>query len=135
MEAKLSRRDSLALLLALGVPVSVAGAEKQGSDELSARVTFENDRVRVLEYVSVSGGVACGSGQHYHPAHLTIYLTPMRVRGHKADGTTVVTERKAGDVAWFEAGSHASENIGPGPGRLCMVEIKDKDWKPSTGAL
>ena len=135
MEAKLSRRDSLALLLALGVPASAVGAEKHGGDDLAARVTFENDRVRVIEYVSAAGAAACGSARHFHPAHLTIYLTPMRVRGHKEDGTTVVTDRKAGDVAWFEAGSHAAENLGPSTGRLCMVELKDKDWKPSTGAL
>ena len=97
------------------------------------RVSLENARVRVLDYVSAGGAGVCGTGRHFHPAHLTLYLTPMRVRGLKDDGTTVVSERKAGEVAWFEAGWHAAESIGPAGARLCIVEIKDKDWKASTG--
>jgi hypothetical protein len=96
-------------------------------------VTFENARVRVLEFVTAGDSRVCGSGRHFHPAHLSIYLTPVRVRGHKDDGSTVVSDRKAGEVAWFEAGWHAAENIGPGGARIYMVELKDKDWKPSTG--
>lgn len=134
MGGTLSRRDTLAVLLALGVPTSAARAEEARGSELSTRVTFENDRVRVLEYASAGGSGVCGFGRHYHPAHLTIYITPVRVRGHKEDGTTIVTDRRAGDVAWFEAGWHAAENIGPDAARVCMVEIKGKDWKPSTGA-
>jgi len=133
MEGMLSRRDTLALLVALGVPASEARGEEQKGGGLTSRVTFENNRVRVLEYVSTPGSPVCGTGRHFHPAHLTIYLTPARVQGHKDDGTTVVTERKAGEVAWFEAGSHTAENLGPEGARLCMVELKDKDWKPSTG--
>ena len=132
MNALLSRRDSLFLLAALGVPAGVAASEEQRGSGLTARVTLENARVRVLDYLSVAGSDVCGSGRHFHPAHLTIYLTPVRVRGLKDDGTTVVSDRKAGDVAWFEAGWHAAENIGPPGARLCMVELKDKDWKPST---
>jgi quercetin dioxygenase-like cupin family protein len=133
MESILSRRDALAVLVALGVPAGTPKGEEHGGNGLEARLTFENDRVRVLEYASAAGEAACGTERHYHPAHLTIYLTPVKVRGHKDDGTTTVAERKAGEVAWFEAGWHASENIGPGPARLCMVELKDAAWKPSTG--
>ena len=133
MESILSRRDALTLLVALGAPAGAPSTKEHGSDGLKARVTFENDRVRVLEYTSAAGDVVCGTERHYHPAHVTIYLTPVKVRGRKDDGTTVVAERKAGEVAWFEAGWHASENIGSEPARLCMVELKDKAWKPSTG--
>jgi hypothetical protein len=133
VNALLSRRDGLLLLAALGVPAGAAAAEEHGGTGLTARVTFENARVRVLEYASAVGSEVCGSGRHFHPAHLTVYLTAVRVRGRKDDGTTVVSDRKAGEVAWFEAGWHASENIGPAGARLCMVELKDKDWKPSTG--
>jgi hypothetical protein len=131
VDALLTRRDSFLLLAALGVPASAASGHEEGS-AVTARVTLENARVRVLEYVSTGSGV-CGSGRHFHPAHLTIYLTPVRVRGQKDDGSTAVSDRKAGEVAWFEAGWHAAENIGPAGARLCMVELKDKDWKPSTG--
>jgi hypothetical protein len=130
METMLSRRDTLALLLALGVP---AGAEEPKAGEMTARVTLENDRVRVLEYASAGGSPVCGFGRHYHPAHITIFITPVRVRARRDDGTTMVADRKAGDVAWFEAAWHAVENVGPEAARICMVEIKDKDWKPSTG--
>jgi hypothetical protein len=132
MKALLSRRDTLSLLAAFGVPAVATAADGPGSSGLTSRVTLENARVRVLEYVSAGGSGVCGSGRHFHPAHLTIYLTPVRVRGQKEDGTTVMSDRKAGEVAWFEAGWHAAENIGPAGARLCMVELKDKDWKPST---
>lgn len=133
MNALLSRRDTFSLLAALGVPAIAVSADEQGGGGLTMRVSLENSRVRVLEYVNTGGPGVCGSGRHFHPAHLTIYLTPVRVRGQKDDGTTVVSDRRAGEVAWFEAGWHASENIGPAGARLCMVELKDKDWKPSTG--
>ena len=133
MTALLSRRDTFSLLAALGVPASATPAEAPGGSGLTTRVSLENARVRVLEYVSAGGSGACGAGRHFHPAHLTIYLTPVQVRGHKDDGTTVVSDRKSGEVAWFEAGWHAAENIGPAGARLCMIELKDKDWRPSTG--
>jgi hypothetical protein len=133
MNARMTRRETLSLLAVLGVPASAVAASEQKGSGLTSRVTFENARVRVLEYVSAGGAEACGSGRHFHPAHLTIYLTPVRIRGRKDDGTTVVSDRKEGEVAWFEAGWHASENVGPAGARLCMVELKDKDWKPSTG--
>jgi hypothetical protein len=132
MNALMTRRETLSLLAALGVPASAVPDEGNEGGGLTSRVTFENARVRVLEYVSAGGSEACGPGRHFHPAHLTVYLTPARIRGHKDDGSTVTTERAAGEVAWFEAGWHASENVGPAGARLCMVEIKDKDWKPST---
>jgi len=133
MQARLSRRETFAILVALGAPAGALHAGEQGETGTTSRVTFENDRVRVLEYASKAGAPACGPGRHFHPAHLTIYLTPARIRGYKEDGTPVVKERKAGEVAWFEAGSHAAENLGPEGARLCIVELKDRDWRPSTG--
>lgn len=133
MNALLSRRDSLLVLASLGVPASAKAADQHGHGGLTIRVTLENARVRVLEYESTGGSGACGTGRHFHPAHLTVYLTPARIRGHKDDGTTLTTVRRPGEVAWFESGWHASENLGPEGTRLCMIEIKDKDWKPSIG--
>ncbi len=57
-----------------------------------------------------------------------------RVSTRKEDGTTTFADRKAGEVAWFEGGWHAAQNIGPEGARICMVELKDKSWRPSTGA-
>jgi len=133
MNLKLSRRDTLALLAALGVPRTSGHAEEGRGGNLTKGVTLENDHVRVLEFVSPGGSAVCGTGRHFHPAHLTVWLTSVRIRSRKDDGTTTVADRKAGDVAWFEAGWHAAESIGPEGTRTCMVEIKDRDWKPSTG--
>ena len=44
------------------------------------RVMFENDKVRVLDYASLPGGGVCGVGRHTHPAHVTVQLTPVKVR-------------------------------------------------------
>ena len=86
---KLSRRELLLLLGALGVDAAAAGpqaAPRAAPDPAkinprSYRVLLENDRCRVLEYKSKPGLGVCGQGRHYHPAHLTIPLVDGKVEG------------------------------------------------------
>lgn len=89
------------------------------------RVVFENDRVRVLEFVSRPRSEVCGVGKHSHPAHLTIALSEAKVRVTLADGKSLVAANKLGDVFWSDAETHAVENIGGGVMRALIVEIKD----------
>ena len=51
----------------------------------------------------------------------------------REDGKISTGQAKAGDVHWYEAGTHEVENIDKTATRMFMVEIKDANWKPSTG--
>lgn len=129
----LSRRQVLALLAAFGVGPEALAQDPARVSPKSYRVLFENERVRVLEYLSRPGRGVCGQGVHSHPAHLTIAMTDARVRVRLADGRTVDATNKAGDVFWEDAATHTTENIGGANVRAYMVEIKDGNWQPSSG--
>lgn len=128
------RRDVLLLLAALGVPLGAAQAQDPVKMEpRSYRLVFENDKVRVLEYVSRPGLGVCGTGKHSHPDHVTIVLSPAKVKVTRADGSTFINDLKAGDAFWDPAATHMAENIAGSGARMVLVEIKDKSWKPATG--
>lgn len=129
---EVTRRDVLALLVALGVPSTALAQDPVKIMPKNYRVAFENDMVRVLEYNNRPGLGPCGAGLHYHPRHIDIFLTEFRGQS-KEDGKVRTGHAKAGDVKWFEAGTHEVENIDKTATRMFMVEIKDANWKPSTG--
>ena len=133
--ASISRRDLLALLGIMGFTgtTNVAAQDATKTNPRSYKVILENDKVRVLEYISRPGFGVCGQGKHSHPAHLTIALTDGKVKGVADDGKSFSGESKAGKLFWAPAETHSVENISGRPMRAYMVEIKDKDWKESTG--
>lgn len=97
------------------------------------RIAFENEKVRVLDYQAGPGAPACGFGRHSHPSHLTILLTDAKVRIVGADGKAAVEDGKAGDMFWEPAATHEVEDVSGKNSRCYVIEIKDGDWKPSTG--
>jgi hypothetical protein len=128
-----SRRELLSLLVALGIPADEAFAQDVAKVNPRAySVLLENERVRVVSYVSKPGLGACGQGMHSHPMHLTVQLTPAKVRVTLPDGKVMAIDGKAGDVFFSPAETHKVENIGGSDVRAYIVELKDKDWKPST---
>jgi quercetin dioxygenase-like cupin family protein len=131
----LSRRQVLVMLGALGVSVSeVAHAQDAFKvNPRSYKVMFENEKMRVLEYVSGPSLPVCGIGKHSHPQHLTMQLTDAKVKVTGADGKSFVVEAKAGDMFWSPAETHSTENMSGSTVRAYIIELKDKDWKPSTG--
>ena len=131
----LSRRQMLAMLAALGVSATeVAHAQDAFKvNPRSYKVMFENDKMRVLEYVAGPNLPVCGIGKHSHPQHLTMQLTDAKVKVTGADGKPFVVEAKAGDMFWSPAETHSTENLSGTTVRAYIVEFKDKDWKPSTG--
>ena len=80
-----TRRDVLALLAALGVPSTALAQDPVKTMPKNYRVAFENDMVRVLEYNNRPGMGPCGTGLHYHPRHIDIFLTSFRGQA-KEDG-------------------------------------------------
>lgn len=133
MEEK-TRRDILRILAGLGAAVS-STALAQDPAKVSPRsykILFENERLRLLEYTAKPGLGVCGQGRHYHPAHLSIPLTDTKVK-IVADGKSMVAGGKAGEAFWEPEVWHTVENVGRAETRVYMVELKGKDWKPSTG--
>jgi beta-alanine degradation protein BauB len=131
----LDRRDLLLLLAGLGAAAAASTASAQDPAKVNPRsykVLFENDRLRLLEYTAKPGLGVCGQGRHYHPAHLSIPLTDSNVKVVMA-GKTILAEGKAGEAFWEPEVWHSVENVGRNETRAYMVELKGRDWKPSTG--
>lgn len=129
------RRRLLQLLAGLGA-CAAAPADAQDPAKLSPRtykVVFENDKIRVLEYLSRPGLGICGQGRHYHPAHVTMQLSPAKVKVTLEDGVVKVAEVPAGKIFASPAEWHTTENVGGALARAYIVEFKDGAWKPSTG--
>jgi hypothetical protein len=128
----LDRRDILMILAGLGVAASASAQDPAKVNPRSYKVLYENDRLRLLEYTAKPGLGVCGQGRHYHPAHLSIPLTDSKVK-ITMGGKTMFGEGKAGEAFWEPEVWHSVENIGKADTRAYMVELKGKDWKPSTG--
>jgi beta-alanine degradation protein BauB len=128
-----SRRQALALLAALGVSADAMAQDALTSDPRSFNLVLENDRVRVLEFKSGPGLGVCGQGMHYHPAHVTVSLTGAKLKRTSAEGKVTFDEIEPGRVLFDEAQTHSAEVIGGFKTRTYIIELKGKDWKPSTG--
>ena len=129
----LSRRQMLALLAALSVTPEVLAQDAVAADPRSYRVVLENGRVRVLEYKSRPGLGVCGQGMHYHPVHVTVSLTGAKLKETTADGKVAFVDIPPGEVFFSEAQTHSAEIIGGSGTRSYIIELKSKDWRPSTG--
>ena len=87
-------------------------------------MAFENDRVRVLDFVGRPGMGICGEGMHSHPAHLTIVMTDWQGVVSTPGGALEPRQKKVGDVFWSEAETHKVENTGKASSRVLIVELK-----------
>ena len=115
-----------------GIGCSTTSAAKKGSPA-AYKVVFENEKVRVIEYHTGSEKDICGFGMHTHPAHLYIMKTDAKQRIVTPDGKESFENAKAGEVGWEPAGQHIAEIMDGKDAACYVIEIKDKDWKPSTG--
>lgn len=128
----LDRREALMLLAALGAGAAQA-QDAVKVEPRSYRVVFENPKVRVLEYTARPGLGVCGVGKHSHPDHVAVALAPAKVKVTPENGKTFIADIKAGVAFWEPGETHMAENFGGSNSRFLLIEIKDKDWKPSTG--
>ncbi len=118
------RRAVLAMLPAFLLANSAQAQDAARVQPRAYKVVFENDKLRVLEFNSKPGMGICGNGMHSHPAHLTVALSPAKVRIRLPDGKEFVGENQLGDVFWAEAETHETENIYGRDVRALMVELK-----------
>ena len=128
----LSRRQAVALLAALGVSAEAQAQDAVTADPRGFRVVVDNESVRVLEYKSRPGLGVCGQGLHYHPAHVTVSLTGAKLKKSE-NGKVSLVDIPPGHVFYAPAETHSAEIIGGSGTRTYIVELKGKDWKPSTG--
>lgn len=84
-------------------------------------VRFENKRVRVLE-VRMAPGTK--HAMHWHPQHLISALSSYTVKDTLPDGTTMVGQRRAGEVIWGDELTHAAENIGDSLLHTLVIELR-----------
>jgi hypothetical protein len=85
------------------------------------RLLFENDRVRVLEYLDRPGD---RTSPHRHPDSVMVTLSAFS-RRISAGGREVEVELPAGHARWVGAQEHAGENIGTGQTHSIFVELKE----------
>lgn len=87
------------------------------------KVVFENEKMKVTEYVSSPGADVCGKGVHSHPSHLNILFTDAKV-SLTSGGKTQEVSLPAGSVFWSEADTHTAINNGKNITRLYIIENK-----------
>jgi quercetin dioxygenase-like cupin family protein len=117
-------------LLCCGLLAASAAAQDAARVQpRSYRVVLENDKVRVLEFTARPGIGVCGVGIHSHPGHVTVLLTPAKVRVTQ-NGHTTVIENKAGDAFWEPPVTHEVENYGGNEVRSLIIEVKTPGEKP-----
>lgn len=95
------------------------------------KVIFENDRVRVLEYMDQPGDQ---THPHRHPDSVMYTMSAFRRR--ISDGEREVdVELPAGAVRWVGAQEHSGRNIGETPTHTIFVELKEPAAGPGSGVL
>jgi hypothetical protein len=84
-------------------------------------LVFENDRVRVLEYIDQPGD---STGVHSHPDSVMITLSSFK-RRLSSGGREVEVEMPQFQARWLDAQEHAGMNIGPTMTHTFFVELKE----------
>lgn len=92
------------------------------------KVVFENDRVRVLEYLDKPGDKTT---PHEHPDSVMYTLSSFRRRLHGGGGETRDVEMAAGLTGWLPAQQHSGHNIGDTDTHVIFVELKKQGSAPT----
>ncbi len=94
------------------------------------KVVFENEHVRVLEYLDHPGD---RTTPHVHPGSVMYTLSNFRRRLYGGDGQTRDVEMAAGTTGWLPAQEHAGHNIGETDTHVIFVELKEHAPVTATG--
>jgi quercetin dioxygenase-like cupin family protein len=90
-------------------------------DPTRHKVEVENDKVRVLRIKIKAGDT---TKQHEHPNGVAIFLTDIKTKFTRGDGTTREGENKRGEAIWAAAEKHTVNNVAKGPAEIILVELK-----------
>ena len=103
---------------AIGWPVK---ADPVKLDPKHHPVPIENNRVRVLHTI-LDPHIA--GPRHDHPSYVVVYLTDLHTTQTLPDGRKVDNPRKPGEVAWRDALTHVTENVGEKRAEEYQIELK-----------
>ncbi|MCU1577975.1 MAG: cytoplasmic protein [Rhodoglobus sp.] len=92
-------------------------------------VIFENERVRVLEYLDQPGQESI---PHDHPDSVMVTLSSFSRRLASGD-KAVDVEMPASTARWLGAQNHSGHNTGSTPTHCIFVELKEPPLAPRTG--
>lgn len=109
------------VLVGLLLSSTVHAADPVHTDGDKYKVKFENDRVRVLEYIDKPGEK---THEHHHPAFVLYAVSPFKRKLALPGGKVLMREFKAGDIMWSDAQTHIGENVGDTPTHVIMIEMK-----------
>jgi hypothetical protein len=93
------------------------------------KLAFENERVRVLSFVTAPGQKWA---LHSHPDSLAVSLSEYSVRNIVPGQAPAERHSKPGDVRWIPATAHMGENMGTTEMRGLIVELKNPTPESST---
>jgi hypothetical protein len=85
------------------------------------KLVFENDRVRVLSFLSRPSEKW---GAHRHPDGVHVSLSEYDLRNVVPGNAATEIHRKPGDVRWVPATIHTGQNIGSTDMRSLIIELK-----------
>lgn len=110
-------------LLALASATAARAQDPAVVNTHTVRVTFENDKVRVMEAVLKPGDK---ENPHSHPGYVIYIIEGGRFRNHDADGKALEFDVTPGMTMYAEPTTHWAENIGKTTIRLIVVELKSQ---------
>jgi hypothetical protein len=107
-------------------PTGPAAADAVTTNPDLYSVVFENDRVRVVEYLDAPGDA---TAPHSHPDSVMVTLSSFRRRLTSGDSETEV-ELPAHKALWLDAQEHSGTNIGTTATHTVFVELKEPSPSP-----
>jgi len=107
-------------------------AEPTHTDPDKYKVVFENERVRVLEYLDEPGQ---RTSPHDHPDSVMVTLSGFDRRLYDAEENSRDVRIEPGEVRWLSAQTHSGENIGETPTHVVFVELKEPGSATGGAAL
>jgi beta-alanine degradation protein BauB len=91
------------------------------------RVVWENDRVRILEYIDAPGDA---THVHSHPDSVMVTLSAFK-RVIVSGDREVPVELDAGQVRWLDAQEHQGRNMGDTASHSIFIELKEPRPTPA----
>jgi len=110
----------IGILLTLSSGLHAQDIMKVGTN-LTNKVLFENDQVRVIQIESAPGVL---TPWHSHPNHVIYALNDGKLEVTEKGKQPAVIEFKVGQVLYFPEVTHIVKNVGTTPLKLIMTELK-----------
>ena len=114
---------SLCIMSTLTI-ILLASCSSKKTEQQGSKVTVDNEKVKVTEFIGLPNGDVCGVGVHSHGPHLSILLSDAKVEITR-DGKKETQDVFKGLSFWSEkAETHSVVNIGKDAVRSLIVEVK-----------